>query len=303
LPKDRLADLGGAAAPATPEPRPDAVRKGRVSPMRSVPPHIVRPDYAASGRPAGRGGRQTPRTPEQIERMRRACRVACEVLATAAAAVRPGITTDAIDQIAHEAYIARGAYPSTLNYHHYPKSICSSVNEVICHGIPDDRPLVEGDIVNLDITAYIEGMHGDCSATFAVGCIDDESQRLVTCARTCLERAIAAVRPGGRLNAIGAAIEEHARSQGFGVVRAFVGHGIGELFHMDPQVPHYFDPAARTVLVPGMTFTIEPMINQGTWQHVSWDDNWTAVTADGKRSAQFEHTILVTETGVEILTA
>jgi methionyl aminopeptidase len=278
------------------------IRPGTVSPRRLVPAHIPRPDYASSGRPLGSRARQVVKTPEQIVRMRRACTAARQVLEIAKRAVRPGVTTDEIDAITHQAYIDLGGYPSTLNYHGYPKSLCTSVNEVICHGIPDSRPLAEGDIVNLDVTIFIDGMHGDLSETVGVGTIDDESRTLVQVTHDSLMRGIGAVRPGGRISDIGRAIQDYAEPQGFGVVRAFVGHGIGEQFHMDPQVPHYFDPGQTAVMVPGMVFTIEPMINQGDWRHVMWDDRWTAVTIDRKRSAQFEHTILVTEGGVEILT-
>ncbi|MCS6970348.1 MAG: type I methionyl aminopeptidase [Planctomycetes bacterium] len=301
-PRDVVADFGREVGRLPSELRP--VRPGRVSPRRSVPPHIPRPDYAL--RPDGRPGprpKETIKTPEQIARMRAACRAAREVLEICKAAVRPGITTDELDRIAHEAYIARGGYPSTLGYCGFPKSICTSVNEVICHGIPDDRPLEEGDIVNIDVTIYLDGMHGDCSETVPVGRIDEASRRLIEVTRACLLAGIRAVRPGRPIRDIGRAICAIAEPQGYGVVRAFVGHGIGESFHMDPQVPHYDDPSATFIMRPGQTFTIEPMINQGTWKHRSWDDGWTAVTADLKRSAQHEHTVLVTEDGAEVLTA
>ena len=278
------------------------VRAGIVSPRRTVPAHIPRPDYAISGRPASARSRQVIKTPEQITRMRAACSAARKVLEIAKNAVRPGITTDEIDAITHQAYIDLGGYPSTLNYHGYPKSLCTSVNEVICHGIPDSRPLQEGDIVNLDVTIFLDGMHGDLSETVGVGIIDDESRRLIDMTHACMMRGIAAIKPGERVCDIGRAIQDHAEDHGYGVVRAFVGHGIGEQFHMDPQVPHYFDPGLTARMLPGMVFTVEPMINLGDWRHVSWDDKWTAVTIDRKRSAQFEHTILVTEKGVEVLT-
>ena len=278
------------------------VRPHALSPRRTVPPHIIRPDYAESGRPPGPRARTSVRTPEQVERLRHACSAARKALEIAKRAVRPGVTTDEIDAITHQAYIDLGGYPSTLNYHGYPKSLCTSVNEVICHGIPDARPLEDGDIVNLDVTIYLEGMHGDLSETVLVGNVDEESRRLVRTTHECLMKGISTVRPGGQIRDIGRAIQEHAERHGLSVVRAFVGHGVGEQFHMDPQVPHYFDPSARTEMVPGMTFTVEPMINLGTWKHETWPDNWTAVTADLKRSAQFEHTLLVTPQGVEILT-
>ena len=234
--------------------------------------------------------------------MRRACAAAARVLRVAGEAVRPGITTDGLDELAHAEIVRLGGYPSPLNYRGFPKSICTSVNEVICHGIPDSRPLQDGDIVNLDITVYLDGMHGDCSATFLVGEVDAEGRRLVQVARECLHRGIAAVKPGRPISDIGKAIEALSRQHGYGVVRSYCGHGIGETFHTPLQIPHHFDPSLRRAMVPGMTFTVEPMITEGTWQDRLWDDGWTAVTDDGKRSAQFEHTIVVTESGSEILT-
>ncbi|HEY8544938.1 MAG TPA: type I methionyl aminopeptidase, partial [Acidimicrobiales bacterium] len=194
------------------------------------------------------------------------------------------------------------AYPSPLNYGGFPKSLCTSVNEVICHGIPDDRALRDGDIVNLDVTIYLDGVHGDTNATYPVGRIDEASARLIRVTRECLERGIEAVKPGRPINVIGKAIQTHAEEHGYGVVRAFVGHGIAEQFHTDLQIPHYYDQRATTIIEPGMTFTIEPMITMGAWQHQMWDDGWTAVTVDRRRTAQFEHTLLVTDDGVEILT-
>ena len=277
------------------------VRPGRLSPPRTVPEGIARPDYAETGKP-GPSTEPLVRPPEVIEAMRRAGRAAAEVLKLVGAAVRPGITTDELDALAHEEAVARGAYPSPLNYNGFPKSLCTSVNEVICHGIPDDRPLVDGDILNLDVTLYLEGVHGDTNATFLVGEVDEESRRLVEVTRECLLQGIDAVRPGRPISDIGAAIEAHANAAGYGVVRAFVGHGVGRQFHGPPHVPHHYDPSATTVIRPGMTFTIEPMITLGTWRHVMWDDGWTAVTADRRRTAQFEHTLLVNDAGAEILT-
>ncbi len=302
LPRDLLNTLSGSEAREAPV-NVSPVRPGKLSPRRPVPDHIPKPDYALrqDGRPGARV-KDVVKNAGQIARMRTACQAARQVLEICKAAVRPGLTTDALDGIAHQAYIDLGGYPSTLGYCGYPKSLCTSVNEVICHGIPDDRPLAEGDIVNLDVTIYIDGMHGDCSETVAVGTIDAESRQLVEVTRACLLAGIASVHAGGQVRDIGKAIVGHAEPLGYGVVRAFVGHGIGEQFHMDPQVPHYYDAASTFALKPGMTFTIEPMINQGTWKHRSWDDGWTAVTADLRRSAQHEHTILVTDHGVEILT-
>jgi methionyl aminopeptidase len=279
------------------------VRPGRLSPRREVPPEIARPPYALHphGRPRERDSAR-PKDAQTIELMRVAGRAAAEVLTAVGAAVRPGVTTDELDAIAHEECITRGGYPSPLGYNGFPKSLCTSVNEVICHGIPDSTVLKDGDIVNCDVTIYLNGVHGDTNATFFVGDVDDASRRLVEVTRECLEVGIAAVKPGNRVRDIGRAIQEHAEGNGFGVVRAFVGHGIGRSFHSDPQVYHYDNPAARQVLEPGMTFTIEPMITIGDWHHEMWDDGWTAVTVDRSRTAQFEHTLVVTEAGADILT-
>ncbi|HEY4377732.1 MAG TPA: type I methionyl aminopeptidase [Acidimicrobiales bacterium] len=279
----------------------DRIVAGRVSARRPMPPEIEAPPWAASG---GGSDRREPnvKTPEVIERMRRTGRAAGDLLQLVGDAVRPGITTDELDVICHEASIAAGGYPSPLNYNGYPKSLCTSINEVICHGIPDDRALRDGEIVNLDVTLFREGVNGDTNATFFVGEVDPDSQRLVRVTRESLERGIAAVQPGRPISDIGRAIQDHAEGEGFGVVRAFVGHGIGHTFHTDLAILHYYEPRARTVMEPGMVFTIEPMITAGDWHHRMWDDDWTAVTVDGRRTAQFEHTILVTDTGSEILT-
>jgi methionyl aminopeptidase len=277
------------------------VTPGVISPDRAVPAHIERPSYADTG-VVRRWNESAIKSPEIIEKMRLAGRLAAEVLELAGAAVRPGMTTDQIDVIVHDLTIERNAYPSPLHYHGYPKSVCTSVNEIICHGIPDDRPLADGEIVNLDVTLFIGGVHGDTNATYAVGGIDDISKNLVRVTRECLWKGIDAVVPGRPLSDIGRAIEDHARAHRYGVVRSFIGHGIGEQFHTDIQVLHYYDPRSTTIMRPGMTFTIEPMITLGNPRHVLWPDGWTAATADGRRTAQFEHTVLVTETGVEVLT-
>ncbi|MCU1454857.1 MAG: Methionine aminopeptidase [Acidimicrobiales bacterium] len=279
----------------------DRIVAGRVSPRRAVPPEIEAPPWAVTGGSSNRAEAHV-KSPDVIDRMRRTGRAAGDLLALVGAAVEPGITTDELDAICHQGAIDLGGYPSPLNYSGFPKSICTSINEVICHGIPDDRPLADGDIVNLDVTLYREGVHGDTNATFFVGEVDPESQRLVRVTRESLERGIAAVRPGRPISDIGRAIQAYAEGAGFGVVRSFIGHGIGETFHTDLAIPHYFDPRASMLLVPGMVFTIEPMITAGDWRHRMWDDDWTAVTADGRRTAQFEHTLLVTADGVDILT-
>ena len=279
----------------------DHIRPGRLSPTRVVPAGIPRPPYAETGVPV-RVPESPVRTPEVIERMRVAGRAAAQVLQTVGAAVAPGVTTDELDALCHDEIVRRGGYPSPLNYGGFPKSLCTSVNEVICHGIPDDRALIDGDIVNLDVTIFLDGVHGDTNATFPVGTIDDESARLITVTHECLERGIAAVKPGQPINVIGKAIQAHAEAEGYGVVRAFVGHGIAEQFHTDLQIPHYDDQRAATIIEPGMTFTIEPMITIGAWQHQLWDDGWTAVTIDRRRTAQFEHTLVVTDDGADVLT-
>ncbi len=277
------------------------VKPGTVSAIREVPLNIARPDYAATGRP-GKGTGRDVRTPEELVRMRRACQVAARVLRMAGEQVKAGVTTDSIDAFTHDLIISLGGYPSPLNYRGFPKSVCSSVNEVICHGIPDSRPLKDGDIVNLDITVFLDGMHGDTNATFLVGEVDEDSKRLVRVTHECLMKGIEAVKPGLPINVIGRAIEAHADAHGYGVVRSYCGHGIGDVFHTNLQIPHYFDARMTTKIEAGMTFTIEPMISIGSWEANHWNDDWTAVTADLKRSAQFEHTILVTDSGAEILT-
>jgi methionyl aminopeptidase len=287
--------------PRGPVIRPGSVRAGRQSPMRTVPPAILRPPYAESGDP-GMSARRFVQTPDVIARMRRAGALAAEVLLLVGDEIAPGVTTDHLDAVGHRATVERGAYPSPLNYRHFPKSLCTSVNEVICHGIPDDRALVDGDIVNVDVTVYLDGVHGDTNATFLVGDVDADSRRLVRETHASLLAGIAAVRPGARVNAIGRAIQQHAESRRLGVVREFIGHGIGEEFHGGLQILHYYDRKADTVLEPGMTFTIEPMITLGSPRLHMWDDGWTAATNDASRSAQFEHTLVVTDDGCEILT-
>jgi methionyl aminopeptidase len=269
--------------------------------MRYVPDHIVKPDYADSGI-VGRWDEPRIKDESVIARMREAGSLAAEILRLAGEQVRPGITTDEIDIFVHDLTIGRGAYPSPLNYHGYPKSVCTSVNDVICHGIPDSRKLEDGDIVNIDVTAFIHGVHGDTNATFFVGDVDEQSRDLVKVTEECVWRGIDAVRPDRPISDIGKAIETVAKAHKYGIVRAFIGHGIGQQFHTDIQVLHYYDSRNNMIMRPGMTFTIEPMITLGTWQHRVWDDEWTAVTTDGSRCAQYEHMVLVTDTGVEVLT-
>ncbi len=280
----------------------EPVVAGHVSPRRTVPAGIGLPPYALSGRSSPAPDAVEPSDLQTIDAMRLAGSAARRVLAAVAAEIAPGVTGDHLDEVCHEACIAEGGYPSPLNYNGFPKSLCTSVNEVICHGIPDDRPLRDGDIVNCDVTIFVGGVHGDHSETFAVGDVDEESRRLVSVTRESMYHGIAAVRPGARVCDIGRAIQSHAEAAGFGVVREFVGHGIGQIFHRLPNIPHYFDPGARTDLVEGMTFTVEPMITLGTPRARLWPDGWTAITVDRSRTAQFEHTVVVTPDGVEILT-
>ncbi len=274
---------------------------GTLSPPRDVPPSIERPAYVGKPRPDRFTGSEV-KDAETIARMRIAGRIAAQAMAAVAEHIVAGVTTDELDRVGHEYLCDHGAYPSTLGYRGFPKSLCTSVNEVICHGIPDSTVLRDGDIVNIDITAFIGGVHGDTDATYLVGDVDDESRALVERTREALERAIKAVRPGRPVSVIGRVIESYARRFGYGVVRDFTGHGIGSAFHSGLVIPHYDDASYDTVMEAGMTFTIEPMLNLGTDAWEMWDDGWTVVTRDGKRSAQFEHTLLVTETGAEVLT-
>ncbi len=267
-----------------------------------MPASIARPEYVDRPAPAKYTGPEV-KDAETVERMRIAGRIAAQAMEAAAAAIAPGVTTDELDRIAHEFMVDHGAYPSTLGYRHFPKSVCTSVNEIICHGIPDDRALEDGDIVNIDITAFIDGVHGDTDATYLCGNVDDESRLLVERTREAMMRGIRAAVPGREINVIGRVIESYAKRFGYGVVRDFTGHGIGTAFHSGLVIPHYdAAPQYDTVIEPGMTFTIEPMLNLGTFEWDMWDDKWTVVTKDQRRSAQFEHTILITDTGAEILT-
>ncbi|EJD05903.1 methionine aminopeptidase [Fomitiporia mediterranea MF3/22] len=290
-----------------------------LSPTRTVPDHIPRPDYADDGESKSErlamGSPPRILSPEEIEKMRTVCRLGREVLDIAAAAIKPGITTDEIDDIVHQATIERNAYPSPLNYRRFPKSVCTSVNEVICHGIPDRRPLLDGDIINIDVSIYFDGIvmtilildlgyHADLNGTYAVGDIDEDSKLLIRTTRECLDEAIKICKPGALFRDIGKVIEPIAKRNGCSVVRQYTAHGVNNLFHGNPtNIPHYAKNKAVGTMKPGMTFTIEPMINLGTWDGIHWPDDWTCTTADGKRSAQFEETLLITDTGVEVLTA
>jgi methionyl aminopeptidase len=279
----------------------ERVELGAVSPPRAVPPSIRRPDYVETGRISTPTGVQR-HDAASLVRMRHAGAVAAEVLLRTAEAVAPGVTTDELDGVAHDAYIDLGAYPSTLHYRGFVKSICTSVNGVVCHGVPDSRPLEDGDIVNLDVTAYIDGMHGDTSATVYVGDVDEATRGLVESTRLATLLGIAAVRPHEPLQRVGETIEAFARSRGYGIVAEYGGHGIGQTFHGAPHVHHTRVRQDRFVLEPWMTFTVEPMFTTGGSRFEQLDDGWTERLLDGMPSAQFEHTVLVTDTGVEILT-
>jgi methionyl aminopeptidase len=275
--------------------------QGTVSPLREVPRHIPRPEYVGRPGPAPFTGSEV-KDADTIAAIRATSSIAAQALQEVGQHIAPGVTTDELDRIGHEFLVANDAYPSTLGYRGFPKSLCTSLNEVICHGIPDTTVLQDGDICNIDITAFKHGVHGDTNATFLVGDVDEESRLLVERTLEATMRGINAVAPGRSLNVVGRVIESYAKRFGYGVVRDFTGHGIGSAFHSGLVVPHYDDPRATTVLEPGMTFTIEPMLTLGTYQWDMWDDGWTIVTKDLRRSAQFEHTVLVTQSGVEVLT-
>ncbi|KAI5857345.1 methionine aminopeptidase [Durotheca rogersii] len=281
-----------------------------LSERRPVPKSIPHPDYAETGFP--KSERFVNRNKVDIldaqgqEAMRKVCVLGREVLDIVAAEVRPGVTTDYLDEVCHKACIERGAYPSPLNYNNFPKSFCTSVNEVICHGIPDQRVLVDGDIINLDVSLYHGGYHSDLNETYYVGDkakANPDAVRVVETARECLDEAAKLIKPGTLIREFGNIIEKHAKSRNCSVIRTYCGHGVNSLFHCPPSIPHYGRNKAVGECKPGMTFTIEPMIALGKYRDITWPDNWTSTTIDGKLTAQFEHTFLVTETGVEVLTA
>ena len=275
--------------------------------MRPVADSIDKPTWADGGS-LQRWDEPRVKSDDVIARMRRTAVDAADTLVMLGQMIEPGVTTEQIDIVCHEESVRRNSYPSPLGYpggsgtNPFPKSLCTSVNEVICHGIPDDRPLADGDIVNLDVTLFKEGVHGDTNATFFVGQVDEASKKLTIATRDATMKGIEAARPGHRFNAIGRAIQEYAEGLGYGVVRDFVGHGIGEQFHTDLQICHYYHPRLDDVIEPGMTFTVEPMITIGSYRARFWPDGWTAATTDRSRTAQFEHTILITDDGPEILT-
>ncbi|SFV22506.1 type I methionyl aminopeptidase [Micrococcus terreus] len=294
------------AGPAPGEPGSKAplgtLAPGVVGPLLPVPAHIQRPEYVGK-KTANEGNASDVYDAEGIEKIRAAGRLAAQAMQETAKHIAPGVTTAELDRIAHEFLVDHGAYPSCLGYREFPKSICTSLNEVICHGIPDSTVLEDGDIINLDITAYLDGHHGDHNMTFPVGTVDEESALLIERTHEAMMRGIKAVKPGRQINVIGRAIESYAKRFGYGVVRDFIGHGVGVEFHSGLVIPHYdAAPAHDRLMVPGMVFTIEPMITLGGIAWDQWDDGWTVTTRDRTRTAQFEHTLVVTEDGADILT-
>jgi methionyl aminopeptidase len=275
---------------------------GTVSQLLGVPSNIKKPEYVGKPAPTKFTGSDV-KTPEQIEKIRAAGKIAAGAIEMLRGHIAPGVTTDELDKLAHQYILDHGAYPSALGYRGFPKSICTSLNEVICHGIPDDTVLADGDIINIDITAYLDGFHGDLNHTIEVGTVSEEVHNLVVRTKESLERGMLAARPGRAVNTIGLAIENYAKRFGYGVVRDFTGHGVGEAFHSGLIIPHYDSaPNYATEIEVGMVFTIEPMLTLGTYQWDMWNDGWTVTTKDKSITAQFEHTIAITEDGVDILT-
>ena len=273
---------------------------GRLSPLRSVPASIAKPEYVGKPAPAPHAGGDVYDT-QTIQRIRKASKLAAQALELVLSSAKAGITTDDLDQIGHDFLVSQGAYPSTLGYRGYPKSLCSSLNEVICHGIPDDTVLEDGDLINIDISAYLDGVHGDTNGTVVIGS-NPEAELLVERTHEAMMRGIKAALPSRQVNIIGRAIESYAKRFNYGVVRDFTGHGVGTSFHSGLIIPHYDDPGYDTEIVPGMVFTVEPMITAGGIEWDLWQDDWTVTTKDKSLTAQFEHTILITEDGPEILT-
>jgi methionyl aminopeptidase len=275
---------------------------GKLSSTRSVPSEIRRPEYVGKAAPAKFTGSDV-KTAEQVDKIRAAGRIAAQAIQLVGEACKPGVTTDELDRIGHDFVVSQGAYPSTLGYRGFPKSLCSSINEVICHGIPDDTVLQDGDIINIDITAFKDGFHGDSNVTFLVGEVAPDVKLLVERTHEAMMRGINAALPGRTVNIIGRAIETYAKRFDYGVVRDFTGHGVGEAFHSGLVVPHYDStPHFNDEIKVGMVFTIEPMLTLGTHEWDIWSDDWTVVTKDRSITAQFEHTIVITDDGPEILT-
>ena len=275
---------------------------GKQTPVRSVPNSIERPEYVWKDSVQENVGEPFVQTPEIIEAMRESSKIAANALKEAGKAVQPGNTTDDVDRVAHEYMVDHGAYPSTLGYMGFPKSCCVSLNEIVCHGIPDSTVIQEGDIVNIDVTAYKNGVHGDTNATFFAGEVAEEHRLLVERTKKAMMRGIRAAKPGREINVIGRVIESYANRFGYNVVEDFTGHGVGPTFHNGLVVLHYDSESYRDILEPGMTLTIEPMLNLGELDYDIWSDGWTVQNRDGEYSAQFEHTLVITEDGNEILT-
>ncbi|MBK4148320.1 type I methionyl aminopeptidase [Corynebacterium macginleyi] len=278
------------------------LKPGKPTPIRSVPDDIERPEYVWKDEVQEAIGEPFVQPPEVIEKMREACKIAANALKEAGKAVQPGVTTDEVDRVAHEYMCDHGAYPSTLGYRGFTKSTCVSLNEIVCHGIPDTTVIEDGDIVNIDITAYKNVVHGDNCATFLAGDVSEEHRLLVERTKEAMLRGIKAAKPGREINVIGRVIESYAKRFGYNVVRDFTGHGVGPTFHNGLVVLHYDSTAYRDILEPGMTLTVEPMINLGSLDYDIWDDDWTVQNRDGKFTAQFEHTLVITDEGNEILT-
>ena len=282
------------------EVRPEPLKK-----PKKIPDHITLPEYVSTpyGVPPPVTKQIEIKTPNQIERMRASCRLVREVMDAAASVIRPGLTSAELDAFIHDAIVARNAYPSPLKYRNYPRSTCISVNNVVCHGIPDSRAFLNGDVVSVDITAFLDGFHGDHCRTFLVGDVDPSGQRLVRDAERCRDAGIAVCGPDVPFNKIGQVVEALATDLGFTIVPYFNGHGIGEYFHGPPDIKHYANTSPSQLMSPGMTFTVEPVVCEGNGDEIRiLDDGWTAITVDGTRAAQFEHTVLITNAGVEILT-
>lgn len=277
------------------------VQPGLVTEMKKVPQSIKTPSYYCSGIPIENIENIEIKNEDQIIKMRESCKLAATILKTVGESLKIGQTTDEIDSLVHNLITEKNAYPSPLNYHHYPKSVCTSVNNVACHGIPDNRALQNGDIINVDITVYYNGYHGDCSKTFLIGEVDDKGKELVKATEVCLNEGISICKPKEKFATIGFVIEKRAREMGYQVVPCFVGHGIGSYFHGPPDIYHFANNYPG-IMAPGMTFTIEPILSQGLPDIILLEDNWTAVTSDNARTAQFEHTILITQSGCEVLT-
>jgi len=283
-----------------------SVRPGKQSPRRSVKNGIELPEYAKSGTPSTKGimpwDNIEVKSEADIEKMRVSGRIAREILDAAGRLVKPGVLTDEIDELVHRMCMEKNCYPSPLNYNKFPKSVCTSVNEVICHGIPDSSELKSGDIINIDVTIFHDGFHGDCSEMFVVGEADDASKRLIQVTYNAWQEALKYCKPGAKYNQLGGIIEKYVRKRGYSTSREFVAHGIGKSFHVKPFILHYENNENLGTMQPGHVFTVEPMICEGTAEHILWPDQWTATTKDGKRSAQFEHTVLITKDGAEFLT-